>query len=458
MGRIFGTDGIRAKPYEFPLEKGILLSLGKAFSRLFDKVALLPAKRGRKRRVLFIRDTRGSGKEILKFLARGFIENNWDVEDLGVLPTGSLSYLVRFWKCDLGCVLSASHNPAEFNGVKFFGPNGCKIPDDWEKELENLILSDRSVKKKQISSSCSNSMESDAFDLYQDFLRSRIKAQVDFSRARIALDCANGAAYKIAPKVYSLLGIQTRDIAITPNGLNINLNSGSLAPQKLSKEVRAFNAHCGFAYDGDADRLAVVDEKGRAIPGEWVLATVALRRKARLRPGSDALVTTAFSNYALGKFLNKHGVDVVESEVGDSKVLAKLFEMGLGFGGESSGHYIWPGALPAADGILASLFMTEWMITDNKRLSQLIVSFPLFAQVKVNLKTPAQRPDIKTLKGFSSEVKKVKSHLGGNGRLVVRYSGTEPVLRILIEGDIEKKKLHAMAESLVAAYEKNAWH
>lgn len=445
--RIFGTDGIRARPFEFPLEPRILKSLGAAFG------SLLGSRGGD---VLFAQDTRLSSSKIFKYLAQGFSDSGFIVYRLGVLPTPSLSYLVRRWRAVLGCVVSASHNPPEFNGVKFFNSKGHKVTRGWEDRIEQF-LSNRAIaaisRKARV-----NHREREAYGAYKDFLQSQVAADIDFRGLRIVLDCANGANSLIAPELFALLGARVEVIGIHPNGNNINLGVGAMAPERLAQAVVRLKAHAGFAYDGDGDRLAVVDEQGRLLAGEWVMASLALYRKKTHAPGSHAIVSTCVSNFALKHYLETRGIEVCETPVGDRWVLEKLLSLDAGFGGENSGHYIWPLVLPAADGLLSSLFIAELIKRYNKPLSRLIARFPLLPQVSLNVPIDRARPALEGLRRFQQELNKLQRRLDHQGRVLVRYSGTEPILRILLEGEYPKATLQAMAQHLANIYKSEVRH
>ncbi len=448
--RIFGTDGIRAKTYEFPLELRLLRALGRAFEIVLPKSDSLGT-------ILFARDTRASGKEIFKALSSGFAKR-FRVIDLGVLPTPSLGYLVNSWNAILGCVISASHNPPQFNGVKFFDQRGQKIPEAWEQKMEHWLLEDlKSSKGSGVSGFNAKAVVSksvEAHGQYQNFLTSTVATDVDFKGLKVVVDCANGAAYRLLPELLRRLGAQVISLGIKPSGSNINHLCGAMDPRALAKAVVASRADVGFALDGDGDRLVVVTEKGAVVPGESVMATVALHRKEARQTGSGVLVTTTMSNLALKRYLEKRGIEVFETPVGDRWVLEKLLETGGGFGGENSGHFIWPRILKSADGSLGALTMLELLARRNMRASEVFVDLPFLPQTTLQVEVD-WKPDLRTLPVFQKKLSEVQKALDNQGRVFVRYSGTEPALRILVEGNFAKTKIRAMAESLKQAYQES---
>lgn len=460
---IFGTDGIRAHVGEFPLVPWIVEGLGWAFAQLFfSHSEERPA--GRPSHLLVARDTRLSGPALLKLLRQGFERQGFIVKDAGIMPTPAISCLVRAWKADLGCVISASHNPPEFNGIKFFDRGGHKIPQDWERKIESF-LSERWQKESlpalRASAAFKHRAETgglklghdkEAYERYCDFAVSQCSAQIDFRKINVIVDCSQGAAFEVLPHILRRMGAEVSVLHAAPNGKNINAGAGALHPQALCAAVRRGRAHIGFALDGDADRLVVVDEKGSCLAGEWVMSSIARDRKRRRLIGSWGLVTTCMSNFALRRHLNDSGIDIFETPVGDRWVLEKLKETGLGFGGENSGHYIWTHLLPSADGVLSAVLLLEMMKRFDKAPSKLFDRFALMPQVNMSVATPALRPPLDQLVGFQNEMGRIKRKLDHQGRVLVRYSGTEPILRILLEGDAPVAQLRTMAESLKAAY------
>ncbi|MBI4063868.1 MAG: phosphoglucosamine mutase [Elusimicrobia bacterium] len=456
--QLFGTDGIRGKHGEFPLDEATLERLGAAVARSASR--LISARDPSRRCVLFGRDTRSSGASIFQLISRPLAAQGYPVRDLGVVPTPALSYLVPSYGAALGCVISASHNPPEYNGLKFFGPNGQKISEEWEMEIEDQVLKrDFRLKKMGIFKNPASSIQHPASaqaarQRYVDFLRCQVPVNMDFRGLRIAVDCAHGANGAVLPTLLESLGASVAVRGNKPNGRNINTKAGAMDPCGLQKLVKSFSADVGFAFDGDADRLVVVDEKGRVVPGEWILATMALIRRQEGEPGAEALVTTQVSNFGLKHFLQARGISVLETRVGDRWVLESLQKEGLGFGGENSGHYIWPFILPSADGSLAAILTAQAMVRSGRPVSRMLAKFSLMPQVTLQVPAPKEKPSLDSLPDFLSELGRVADALDHRGRVLVRYSGTEPILRILLEAEISKAKLAAMADSLRKAYGK----
>ncbi|MEK7288262.1 MAG: phosphoglucosamine mutase [Elusimicrobiota bacterium] len=448
---IFGTDGIRGKPGEFPLETAILRGLGSAFRKLLQERRLWP---GREPLVLLSRDTRESGPRILAAVSQGFASAGFIPRDLGVLPTPALAYLTPAHEALLGCVISASHNPPEYNGVKFFGPNGQKISQDWEKRLQEYLPALPRLKDFCLARKPPPLQVAAARERYQDFLRSQMSVEIDLSGLKAVVDCAQGAAYKILPEVLSRLGVRVIARGVEPNGRNINAASGAMNPAALGRAVVAFKADIGLALDGDGDRLVVADENGVVLAGEWIMASVALERNRLREKGSRALVTTQVSNLALKYYLEKHQIGVLQTKVGDRWVLDKLQEEGLGFGGENSGHFIWADRLPSADGSLGALILLAMMKSRARKASQVFVRFALLNQASLQIPAAPAKPPLETLPDFLAELAQTSKALDHRGRALVRYSGTEPVLRVLLEGSLPKTRLRAMAYSLEKAYRK----
>lgn len=446
---LFGTDGIRGKPGEYPLKPVILGGLGASFRKLLEKHHLV----GRRHPslILWARDTRGSGPALLRELVRGFSGAGFTCLDCGVLPTPAMAYLGPSAGAVLAGVISASHNPPEYNGVKFFGPTGKKISQEWEEEVQQG-LSGLGSPSRSLPARAAPFVDSRR--RYQDFLRSQVPVDLDFSGIKVVVDGANGAVCRVLPPVLAELGARMKVLGSVPNGKNINAGCGAMDPSGLQRAVLREKADIGFAFDGDGDRLVVVDEKGRILAGEWIMASVALDRRRQGQPGSGAVVTTQVSNLALKYFLEGQGINLFETKVGDRWVLQKLEQEGLGFGGENSGHFIFANRLPSADASLASLLLLSMMKRRGRPASQTFVRFSLLNQVSIQIPAASGKPALETLPSFLGELAQVSKILDHRGRALVRYSGTEPVLRILLEGSLPKSKLQAMATNLKNAYQK----
>ncbi len=443
---LFGTDGIRSRAHEFPLVPWLIEGLGWAFAKVQGPLAI------GQRRVVMARDTRASGKSIAAALTRGFTSCGYKVIDAGVLPTPAVSCLVRAWDADLGCVISASHNPPEFNGIKFFGADGGKIPKEWEDKVETLLADFQRSRAAATSLRPAVTMTDEAYCRYRDFLIANFDADIDLKGMRIAVDCAHGSALRVVPDVLRRLGAEVLEYGVSADGRNINTGCGALFPKDLARQVVKMGCDVGFALDGDGDRLVVVDEKGAVLTGEWVMATIALYRAQNLMAGSWGMVTTQISNLALAQRLQKRGIQVFETQVGDRWVLEKLKELKLGFGGENSGHYIWMEHLPSADGALSIIFLAQMIRRLGREASKVFERFKLMPQVGITVATPTNRPPLDHLVGFQKQLSRVRQALKGKGRVLVRYSGTEPILRILLEAEEPIARLRGMGEDLKAAF------
>jgi len=363
-----------------------------------------------------------------------------------------VALLVKEHKFHSGAVLSASHNPPEFNGVKFFSMQGRKWPDEWEDHVEKLFFSGAvSGKPRALKGQLVNAET--LVDDYKSFVVSSLNGRVDFSGLKVAVDCANGANSRTAPAVLSALGANVFSINNRPTGKNINVNCGSQHTQQLSKTVRARKCHAGVAFDGDGDRVIFVDEKGRELDGDYTIALLAKDLKKKHRLKGSTVVLTVMANLGLRKALGKLGVRTVTTPVGDRHVSEAMRQKKAVLGGEQSGHIILGEFLPTGDGLLTALH-TLAMLKENKQpFSQLTSWIQKFPQVLLNVRVKERRP-IEDLKGVSKKIKAIEKELKSNGRVLVRYSGTEPLLRIMLEGP-NQKKLNDYAKS-IATLVKNA--
>lgn len=426
MSRLFGTDGIRGIAGEMPLTKDFVERLGLAAGDVLSRRVA-----GRPRSVFIVRDTRRSGPDLQAALTRGLTSAGFDVKDGGVLPTPSVSVLVPRHRFAAGAVISASHNPAEFNGIKFFGPEGTKLEDDWEVEIENLLTS------AEVLPAASKKGKASAFPGakkdYLDFLKSTWPSDVTLKNFTLAIDCANGSTSPIAVELFRSLGAKVVVQSNKPDGLNINRNCGALHPESLAKTVRRTKAHLGAAFDGDGDRAIFVDEEGQVRDGDHVLLAGARHLKSQGRLKENLVVVTVMANLGLRRALAALGVDTLETSVGDKYVWQGLKKTGAVLGGEQSGHIIFREFLPSGDGLLTALQVLAVLRQSGQplsALSSLVVGYP---QVLLNVRVKEKKP-LDQIDGFSREMERVKKLLGDTGRLLVRYSGTEPLLRIMLEG------------------------
>jgi len=423
MEKLFGTDGIRATAGEYPLDYNSVCTLGHALIELLRTEKLPP-------RVIIGRDTRESGQWIEQALFQGIEDVNGEALSAGLIPTSAISFLTKRHGFSAGIVISASHNPYQDNGIKIFSAQGTKIEHDWEEILERAIIeSDHSVQKRDITVSSDNAL---SFD-YIKFLRNRFGSVRLPRKIKIVLDCSNGASSHIAPMIFSDLGFDVIAINASPDGMNINKGCGSLYPQNLAKKVVKTGADIGVAYDGDADRALWVDERGQILNGDHTLFALAHFMKEKDRLKTDTVVATTMSNMGLEKGLGEIGLKLVRTKVGDKYVLEEMMKINTNLGGEQSGHTIFLDDCPTGDGILTSIKMLEVMAEKDTTLSSMVAGFEEYPQILKNVPV-SKKPGMQIYPEIVSAIKEVEGLLADTGRLNVRYSGTEPLARIMIEG------------------------
>ena len=443
MGRLFGTDGVRGVANS-ELTPELAFNLGKAGAAVLSQ--------GNKRPVIVIgKDTRLSGDMLENALAAGILAVGGNVIKVGVIPTPAVAYLTRYYRADAGIVISASHNPFEYNGIKFFNGQGYKLDDSIEEKIEDIIMrgidANSHVTGDQIGR-CLEAEES-ATELYCNSLLETI--DISLEGMKIVLDCANGAAFEIAPKVYRKLGADVTVIGDEPNGININEAIGSTHPEKLQREVISCQADLGLAYDGDADRLIVVDEKGNVIDGDRTICICAKKLKDAGELGVNKVTTTVMSNLGFHKYVKEViGADIEVTGVGDRYVLESMLKTGSVIGGEQSGHIIFKNYTTTGDGTLSSLQFVKALVASGKKASELSEEIELFPQVLVNARV---HNDNKKIFMNDEEVKQkiadVEAKIGEDGRVLIRPSGTEPLVRVMIEGK-DTEVINELAEDLAA--------
>lgn len=436
MPELFGTDGLRGKAGEFPLDEKSVFVLGKALYELFREQKLSPV-------IVTGRDTRESGVWLEKIFLSGFISAGGEAVSSGVIPTPGVSFLVRKYGFSAGVVISASHNPYQDNGIKIFSDKGIKIPENWEDELEKEILraKDSEVKIKPADIKTDEKLRLK----YLDYLTQLFSCSAS-KKMKLVLDCANGASYELAPALFQRLGFQVLAINYQPDGKNINKNCGSLHPEHLKELVMREKADLGIAYDGDADRAIWVDERGRVLNGDHTLFVQALRLKENNSLKNNMVVATIMSNMGLELALMEHGIKMVRTKVGDKYVLEEMLKQEINLGGEQSGHTIFLDHAITGDGLLTSLKMIETMLEKNQTMSELVKEFKELPQVLLNIRVRLKIP-FSQITGYDKLVQEIKTELGHEGRLEVRYSGTEPVARIMIEGR-DRKRIEYLAAKL----------
>lgn len=423
MEKLFGTDGVRGIAGEYPLDFSSVYALGRALITLLREKGLEP-------KVLIGRDTRESGVWLAEALLAGIRDEEVEAISAGIIPTSAISFLTKKYSFSAGIVISASHNPYHDNGIKIFSSEGLKISEEWEEKLEKAIrTASKTVKREETEISPNLSFRQD----YIDFLESQFSTAKLQRKIKIVLDCANGASFSIAPQVLSDLGFEIVTINNSPNGRNINENCGSLFPKNLAKKVVETKADMGIAFDGDADRAIWVDEKGNILNGDHTLFVLSqfMREKGRLR--SNNIVATTMSNLGLEKALQKRGFKFVRTQVGDKYVLEEMMKIKTNLGGEQSGHTIFLDDCPTGDGILTSIKWLEAMTESNLPPSKMVEGFDEYPQLLRNVPV-RKKIDFNQFPEIVKTIEDIKSQLKTSGRMELRYSGTESMARIMIEG------------------------
>ena len=438
--RYFGTDGIRGRANGV-ITPELALRVGQAAGTAF--------RRGDHRhRVVIGKDTRLSGYMIETALVAGFTSVGMDVLLLGPMPTPAVAMLTRSMRADLGVMISASHNPYDDNGIKLFGPDGYKLTDELEHEIEKLIdgnLSQRLAKSADLGRA---KRIDGVHDRYIEFAKRTLPRNMSLEGLRVVLDCANGAAYRVAPGALWELGAEVFSVGVDPDGFNINKDVGSTAPDALRRKVIEMRADVGIALDGDADRVIVVDERGRLVDGDQLLAVVAESWKDDGRLAKPGIVGTVMSNLGLERHLQGRGIDLIRTPVGDRYVLEQMREHGYNLGGEPSGHIILSDYTTTGDGLVAALQVLAVVKNSNKPVSEVCHRFEPLPQVLKNVRyqdgKPLEHADVR------SAIASAEQRLGRQGRLIIRPSGTEPVIRVMGEGD-DKMLIEEVVDGIVDA-------
>ncbi|MBU1001669.1 MAG: phosphoglucosamine mutase [Proteobacteria bacterium] len=438
--RIFGTDGLRGQVGTFPMLPETALRLGLAAGQYF--------RNGKKRhKVLIGKDTRISGYIFESALTSGFCAAGMDVHLVGPMPTPAISFLTRSMRCDLGVVISASHNPYMDNGIKFFDSEGFKLPDAVEDDITALILDRDTQWDYPAHDEVGKAYRIvDSMGRYIVALKYTIPQDRNLNRMKVVLDCANGATYKVAPMVFRELGAEVILVGAEPDGLNINDGCGSLHPEGLAKRVLAEKADLGLALDGDGDRLIVVDENGRILDGDQLMALCALDKMDRGVLAGDLLVATVMSNMALEVFMRQRGGRLIRTAVGDRYVVEAMRREGAVLGGEQSGHLIFMNHATTGDGILAALQLMRVMVEQDKPLSDLAHLIEPYPQLLINVAV-VSKPPFESVPRVMSAVADAEADLGDTGRVLLRYSGTESKARVMVEGQ-DESQVRRIAEEL----------
>ncbi len=439
MGKLFGTDGIRGKANLDPMTPEIALLVGRAVGYVFRN------QHG-KHRVLIGKDTRLSGYLLEMALASGLCSVGAEAILVGPLPTPAIAFLTTDMRCDAGVVISASHNPYYDNGIKIFGRDGFKLSDTLETRIEEMVLGGTirnfRVHGKEIGRAF---RIEDAVGRYIVHLKHTFPQEMTLEGIKIVLDCANGAAYKVAPAVFEELGAQVIKLGVQPNGININQDCGALHPEKVQEAVRTHQADLGIALDGDADRIILVDEKGQVVDGDQILLMCAREMQAEGRLKGGAVVATVMSNMALEKELQALGLKLLRTQVGDRFVVEEMRRGGYNLGGEQSGHIIFLDHATTGDGVLTGLKLRSIRKRKERPLSEL-ARLDKFPQVLVNVKVKHKVPK-EEIPGLAELVSRIEEKLKGRGRVLIRPSGTEPKYRVMLEGK-DPEEIQAYAQEI----------
>ena len=409
--------------------------------------------------ILIGRDTRLSGTLIESAMVAGFLSYGANVKLLGVMPTPAVAYLTRKLQADASVVISASHNTFEFNGIKYFSNKGMKIPDEIEEEIEEVMdsgkLDELSAVKDKIGVS---EIRTDLLNEYIYFFRKNFEDTMEMyhkDNFKVAIDTANGATYEVADKVFTTLGIEHVILNNTPNGININENCGSTNLQGLKEYVVKNNMSLGIAYDGDGDRCLAVDENGEELDGDKLLAIIAEYLKNKGQLSKDTIVATVMSNLGLNKYVENKHMQLIQTKVGDRYVLEEMLKNGYNLGGEQSGHVILLDYNPTGDGILTSLMLIQAMLESNQKASELGNLVQKYPQVLINAKVASDKKyDYEKNEEIKKAIEKLEKEFSGNGRVLIRPSGTEPLVRVMIEGQ-DKKIIEEKAKEIANLIEKN---
>jgi phosphoglucosamine mutase len=446
--KLFGTDGIRGTANVEPMTSETALKLGRAVAHLFKN------RQGR-HKIVIGKDTRLSGYMLETALTSGICSVGVDVNLVGPMPTPAISVITKSLRADAGVMISASHNPYEDNGIKFFSRDGLKLPDDLEAEIERLIESGDIDAIRPTATDIGKAYKiEDAQGRYVEFVKASLPRGFDLSGLKVVVDCANGAAYKVSPMVFEELGAKVIRLSCEPDGTNINDGCGCLHPEAMQQAVLAHGAHLGIAHDGDADRSLFADEKGALVDGDRVMAIAALEMKRDGRLARDTVVTTVMSNLGLELALRGHGIDMVRTQVGDRYVLERMLADGYNFGGEQSGHIIFLDHNVTGDGLITALQLAYFMRRREQPLSEMAACMEALPQVLVGGRVAA-KPDLDAIPEVVRVRRDIEQRLGDTGRLLVRYSGTEPLVRVMAEGP-DEARVRALAQEMLDAVLKHA--
>ena len=427
MGKLFGTDGIRGVANEHPMTAEMAMNIGRATAHLFKKKGHVP-------KIIIGKDTRISGYMLENALVSGICSMGVHAIMVGVLPTPGIAFLTGSMRADAGIVISASHNPFQDNGIKIFGSEGFKLPDETESAIEEIVFANNLHTLHPSPSELGKAYRmEDARGRYIVFLKHAFPKECSLEGTRIVLDCSNGAAYRVAPETFMELGAEVITLFDEPNGKNINLQCGSQHTETLARKVLAAKADVGFAFDGDGDRMIAVDETGAVLTGDRIIAICAASMKKEGTLTNNLVVRTVMSNIGLGLALESLGIDSVMTGVGDRYVIEEMQARGASLGGEDSGHLIFLHHHTTGDGIITALQLAAAIKKEGKPLSELAKIMKVFPQMLINVDVKS-RPEIETAPEIMAAIRDVERRLGSQGRVLVRYSGTQNMCRVMVEG------------------------
>ncbi len=446
MRRLFGTDGIRGTANIYPMTSEISMQIGRA-------IAFLVKDKKHGHRIVIGKDTRISGYMIENALASGICSMGVDVLLVGPLPTPGIAFITSSMRADAGVVISASHNPFQDNGIKIFSRDGFKLPDEMEADVEDLIFSQKMAALRPVAEEIGKATRiEDAKGRYIVYLKNTFPQKYTLDNFHIVLDCAHGATYGVAPHVFEELGAKVTAIGVKPDGKNINHQCGALHPEVIAAKVKEVGADIGIALDGDGDRLIVVDEKGALVDGDHIMAICAADLMGRKKLRKKTLVATVMSNLGLEAAMARMGGHLVRAKVGDRYVVEEMRAGKYNFGGEQSGHLIFLDHATTGDGTLAALQLLSIMIKHDQPVSKLAEIMESFPQVLKNVRT-SRRLDLEALPEFQKACRQMEKKLGAEGRILVRLSGTEPLVRVMLEGK-NHDQIDQMADELCALLRK----
>lgn len=440
MRKLFGTDGIRGVANLDPMTSEMAMQLGRAAAHIF-------MRRAGRHQIVIGKDTRVSGYMLESALTSGICSMGVDVLLVGPMPTPAIAFLTRSLRADAGVVISASHNPYQDNGIKFFSSDGFKLPDDVEARIEQLIVSNEISHLRPTADLIGKAYRIDDADgRYIEFTKRSLPRDLDLQGMRLVVDCANGAAYKVAPAILRELGAKIEVIGNKPDGMNINAGCGAVHPELLQDSVLRHQADIGIALDGDADRAIFVCEQGTIVDGDHIMAALGLDLHRNGLLAKQTLVGTVMSNFGLELSMAKAGIKLVRTPVGDRYLLERMQAEGYNFGGEQSGHFIFLDHNTTGDGLISALQVLSLMKRTKQPLSELAKAMSAVPQVLVNVKV-TRKPDLESIPDVARAMREGEQSLNGSGRILVRYSGTEPLLRIMVEGE-KASMIREVAERL----------